>query len=173
MNNLVVVKAKVFKENGRTWVTSVDVAKDYNKRHDNVLQAIQNLECSKEFRLLNFKESPYENSQGKSQPMYKMTRDGFTFLAMGFSGKKAARFKEAYINLFNQHERAYVDWGRYADELHELNKSFCVSLNDHNQKICTLEQKVYGEHESRICRCNQHNQNAANFFSHPPWITNS
>jgi Rha family phage regulatory protein len=36
---------------------------------------------------------------------YRITRDGFVFLAMGFTGTKAAQFKEAYINVFNQMEK--------------------------------------------------------------------
>lgn len=55
-------------------------------------------------RLLNFEESSYRNEQGKRQPCVVMTRDGFTFLVMGYRGKKAAAFKEAYIERFNQME---------------------------------------------------------------------
>jgi Rha family phage regulatory protein len=84
--------------------TSLVVAEKFGKRHDNVLAAIEGLECSPEFRLLNFKESSYLNSQNKPQPMVEMTRDGFTFLAMGFTGKEAARWKEKYIAAFNAME---------------------------------------------------------------------
>ena len=41
------------------------------------------------FGLLNFKESSYLNDQGKRQPMFEMTRAGFSVLAMGFTGKRA------------------------------------------------------------------------------------
>lgn len=84
---------------------SLMVAKMFGKRHDNVLRDIETMECSKEFRLLNFEESSYKNEQGKKQPCVNMTRDGFTFLVMGYRGKKAAQFKEAYINRFNQMEK--------------------------------------------------------------------
>lgn len=85
-------------------VDSLYVAQMFNKRHDDVLKSIRNLDCSEEFRLRNFAESAYLNQQGKKQPCYAMTRDGFTFLVMGYRGKKAARFKEAYIRRFNQME---------------------------------------------------------------------
>lgn len=62
-----------------------------------MLQSIKNLECTEEFRLLNFQESSYLNEQQRDTPEYLMTRDGFTFLAMGFTGPRAAVFKEAYI----------------------------------------------------------------------------
>jgi hypothetical protein len=48
----------------------------------------QNLECSEQFRLLNFKQSSYSNSQNKEMPMFELTRDGFSFLVMNFTGAK-------------------------------------------------------------------------------------
>lgn len=54
---------------------------------------------------LNFAPSKYKDDRGKFQPCVMMTRDGFTFLAMGFTGKKAAQFKEAYIKRFNEMEK--------------------------------------------------------------------
>lgn len=85
-------------------VDSLIVAEMFEKRHDDVLRSIRNLDCSEEFRLRNFTESSYRNGQGKKQPCYYMTRDGFVFLAMGYRGKKASQFKEAYIKRFNQME---------------------------------------------------------------------
>lgn len=83
---------------------SLIVAQMFERRHDNVLRDIKTLDCSDEFRRLNFEESSYINEQGKRQPCVNMTRDGFTFLVMGYRGKKAARFKEAYIRRFNEME---------------------------------------------------------------------
>ena len=83
---------------------SLIVARMFERRHDNVLRDIKTLDCSDEFRRLNFEESSYINEQGKKQPCVNMTRDGFTFLVMGYRGKKAARFKEAYIKRFNEME---------------------------------------------------------------------
>ena len=86
-------------------VDSLFVAKFFNKGHRNVLADIRNLDCSEEFRLLNFQQSYYKNAQGKKQPCYAMTKDGFTFLVMGYRGKKAAKFKELYIRRFNEMEQ--------------------------------------------------------------------
>ena len=47
----------------------------------------------------------YTDEQGKRRPRYAMTRDGFTFLAMGYRGEKAAKFKELYIKRFNEMEK--------------------------------------------------------------------
>lgn len=94
----------VFVEKDRTWVSSLDVAERFEKEHKNVIRDIKNLECSEEFAALNFEPGSYKDSQNQERPQYFMTRDGFVFLAMGFIGKRAARFKEAYINEFNRME---------------------------------------------------------------------
>lgn len=86
--------------------SSLDIAETFERKHNNVMHDIRNLNCSAKFRLLNFEQSEYINEQGRSQPHYIMTRDGFTFLVMGYTGEKAAQFKEAYIERFNQMERA-------------------------------------------------------------------
>ncbi|ENW86648.1 hypothetical protein F906_01707 [Acinetobacter pseudolwoffii] len=82
--------------------TSLKVAKYFQRNHRDVLRAIKNCGCSDEFRQRNFAQSSYLNEQGKSQPMYEMTKNGFSFIAMGFTGKQAAQFKESYINAFDE-----------------------------------------------------------------------
>ena len=88
--------------------TSLDIAETFEKEHKNVLKDIRELECSEEFGRLNFEQPYYINSQNKKQPLYYMTKDGFTLLAMGYSGEKAMRFKEAYIRQFNAMEKALI-----------------------------------------------------------------
>ena len=61
----------------------------FGKRHDNVLRAIERLECSEKFNALNFEVVKYIDQKGQARTMYNMTKDGFTLLAMGFTGKKA------------------------------------------------------------------------------------
>lgn len=89
-----------------TVVSSLDIAETFGKEHRRVLQDIREIGCSEEFRLHNFVQSFYENSQGKQQPMFFVTRDGFVLLAMGYTGELAMRFKEAYIKQFNAMENA-------------------------------------------------------------------
>lgn len=93
----------LYEKNGQPFCDSLQIAETFGKTHDNVLRDIKNLECSEHFSLLNFEERNYKN-RGKKYPKYFLTKDGFTFLVMGYRGKKAARFKEAYINRFNQME---------------------------------------------------------------------
>lgn len=89
-------------------VTSLDVAATFEKEHKNILKDIRELACSEEFRLLNFEQSEYLNQQSHKQPMYYITRDGFTLLVMGYTGEKAMMFKEAYIRQFNAMEKALI-----------------------------------------------------------------
>lgn len=94
-------------QNGeRLFVTSLDISNHFGKQHKVVLRAIENLDCSAEFGRRNFAPSSYNNSQNKAQPMYEITRDGFVFLCMGFTGQQAALWKERYIDAFNRMEAA-------------------------------------------------------------------
>lgn len=86
-------------------VSSLDVAETFGKEHKHVLRDIRELHCSEEFRQSNFEQSKYMNEQNRQQPMYYMTRDGFTILVMGYTGEKAMKFKEAYIKQFNVMEK--------------------------------------------------------------------
>ncbi len=99
---------RIHKEDA-TVVTSLDIAETFGKEHRRVLQDIRELQCSEKFRLLNFVQSSYINLQNKNQPMYLVTRDGFTILVMGYTGEKAMKFKEGYIRQFNAMEKALID----------------------------------------------------------------
>jgi len=96
-------------EGGKVVTSSVEIARVFDKRHDDVLKAIRNLlsDLSGDY-LRNFAEVSieYQNGKGGTQtaPAYHLTRDGFTLLAMGFNGKKALAFKLAYIDAFNKME---------------------------------------------------------------------
>lgn len=93
----------VFVENNQLITDSLIVAETFGKRHDDVLKSIRNLDCSEEFSLRNFAETPYRHPQnGQTYSKYLITQDGFSFLVMGYTGKEAARFKEMYINEFNR-----------------------------------------------------------------------
>ena len=96
---------------GRPTTTSLDVARHFGKRHDDVLKAARNLVADlPDGCLRNFAETSIEVAQPnggfREVPAYRLTRDGFTLLAMGFTGKKALQFKLAYIDEFNRMERA-------------------------------------------------------------------
>lgn len=79
--------------------TSLKVAEVFEKDHRHVLESIRNLVAEKSAAKF-FRETSYKN-RGKEYPMYEMNRDGFSLLAMGFTGEKALRWKLEYINAFN------------------------------------------------------------------------
>lgn len=103
---------------GQPITTSLKVAEAFGKRHDNVLRKLESLECSKEFNALNFEAVEYVDPKGEKRPAYEMTKDGFIFVVMGFTGKQAAAIKEAYIKAFNEMaDKLYVKPASLASDL--------------------------------------------------------
>lgn len=102
------VEIRIVNKEEVTVITSIDVAETFGKEHKRVLQDIRELRCSEEFGKHNFVPSSYTSVQNKELPMYYITRDGFTLLAMGYNGEKAMQFKEAYIRQFNEMEKALL-----------------------------------------------------------------
>ena len=129
MNELVEI---VSERNGVPITTSLIVAEKFGKRHQEVLYAIEGRECSckgsgckkcngrgyQQLGLLQedleinakshlskmFKKSSYKDNGGRKRPLYYMDKDGFTLLAMGFTGEKALRWKIDYIKAFDAME---------------------------------------------------------------------
>ncbi len=102
------VEVKRISKTEMTVVSSLDVAETFEKNHRDVMESIRNIETNinrAEFSALFYLDS-YKASNGKMNPMYLMTRDGFTLLVMGYTGAKAMQFKLAYIKQFNAMERA-------------------------------------------------------------------
>ena len=92
----------VYSSNGRDVTTSLKVAEVFGKEHKRVLQDLRELSCSEEFRVHNFVHTHYIHPQNNQKyDMFEITRDGFSFLAMGYTGAKAAKFKEDFIRYFN------------------------------------------------------------------------
>lgn len=96
MNDLVIMKSR------KALTTSLKVAETFGKNHRNVLRSIKNLTAQNCAVKKMFAESTYVNDRGQEQPMYYMNRDGFTLLAMGFTGRDAMKFKLEYIEAFNR-----------------------------------------------------------------------
>lgn len=109
--------------------TSRAVAEQFGKQHKNVIRDIENLratldetENGKAFNRLNFEPVTLPDAKGESRPAYLLTRDGFTLLAMGFTGAKAVQFKVAYINAFNRMERFIKGGGLPAPAIQSIEK---------------------------------------------------
>lgn len=85
---------------GALTTTSRDIAETFGKEHKDVLRRIRDLDCSEEFNRRNFAPVEYVDAHGQAQTEYRITRAGFAFVAMGFTGARAAQWKERYINAF-------------------------------------------------------------------------
>lgn len=85
--------------------TSLKVAEIFEKKHQHVMESIRKLTVENSTVRKMFVEDSYLNSRNQQQPMYYMNRDGFTLLAMGFTGSKAMEFKLKYIEAFNKMEQ--------------------------------------------------------------------
>ena len=86
----------------RAFANSRDVAEFFEKRHDHVLRDIDILIGSDTEAAPNFGECPYKSAKGgRTYRSFDMDQEGFTLLAMGFTGPKALQFKRLYIRAFN------------------------------------------------------------------------
>lgn len=106
------MKELVMLENEQVITTSLKVAEVFEKRHDRVLRAIENaisnLPKNGDVEKAFFKTN-YVDDKGEKRPMYFLNRDAFTFVAMGFTGEKAAEWKWKYIQAFNAMERKLIE----------------------------------------------------------------
>lgn len=129
-------------EDGRVVADSRTVAEVFEKEHRNVTRAIDNLEISNEFRLLNFEQGSYIDRNGDEQRCFQMTRDGFSMLVMGFNGSKAARWKEKYIETFNAMEAELLHQARLKNVDFDSPKTILgvvLALKDKSER---LEQQL-------------------------------
>ena len=96
-------------KNGKLTVSSLQVAKDFGKRPSDVHETIENLTTENSAVKKFFTESTYINERGREYRCYDITRDGFSLLVMGFTGKKALEWKLKYIEAFNLMEQKLID----------------------------------------------------------------
>lgn len=96
----------ILNQNNQPTTTSKIIADTFHKVHRDVVRAINNLDIPEDFRMRNFAQSKFkaENVNGVEYDCYEMTRDGFTLLAMGFTGKKAIEWKIKFIEAFRAME---------------------------------------------------------------------
>ncbi|EOH6591249.1 Rha family transcriptional regulator [Campylobacter coli] len=153
MNNVVFINNQevVFEnKDEQVFCTSLDVVKVFGKQHKHILELIgekfNNNEiknfCEPNFRL-SFKTRKIEGFRGKERkyPYYQLTKDGFSFIAMGLTGRKADKFKIEFINAFNEMKniiRSNNQTTNYSD--YEFIKKQNEILN---QITCTQSSTIY------------------------------
>lgn len=100
-----VVGVSFYECNGQKMVSSRDVAENFEKEHKDVIRSVENIKAQNCALTSMFFKTTYTAGTGKAYPMYLMNRDGFSLLAMGFTGSKAMEWKLKYIQAFNAMER--------------------------------------------------------------------
>lgn len=137
MTNLINITNK----DGDLIVSSREVANNFEKNHQHILRDIKEYishrpNLDSEF----FIESEYINSRGQKYPQYLLTRDGFTLLAMGFTGKQALEWKLKYIEAFNKMEKAI-------QEVYHISETAIV-----NNIMGELENKIFTSIDERLAK---------------------
>jgi len=123
MTVLTINQPKIKLQGKHATTTSLNLAEVFGRRHRDVMRRIRKLDCSPEFMKANFcavaKTVAMPQGGTRRFPYYNITRDGFTILAMGFTGAKAMQFKEAYIAAFNAMEASLCEPSQQ-DEMRQL-----------------------------------------------------
>lgn len=135
---------------GQITTTSNQVAAHFGKRHADVIRAIKKMEIPAEYRernfALTFNEVPGPNGAVRKDPAYRITRDGFTLLAMGFTGKEAMQWKVAYLTAFNQMEQELLARTPYTvqpgDKLTEAQQQALRTMLESNVKRLPKEKQA-------------------------------
>lgn len=144
------MKELVFKgESNQVLTNSLLVAEKFGKNHRDVLESIRELikGCAENSATPMYAKSSYIHPQNSQEyPMFVMNRDGFTLLAMGFTGEKALQFKLEYINAFNKMEETIKNGG------FNVPKSFreALLLAAEQQEVIENQQKQIEEKNAKI-----------------------
>ena len=132
----------VFLQNNQALTTSLKVAEVFDRRHDRVLRAIEDAKSNlpKNGDVENaIITATYVDTKGESRPMYLLNRDGFMFVVMGFTGKKAAELKWNYIQAFNAMEQKIIEllaerkseeWRAIRQAGKRGNKKMCAAIHE-------------------------------------------
>lgn len=135
--------------------TSLQVAEKFEKRHNNVMRDIRGLLKNERTKQM-FEISSYtEKQNGQEYPMYYMSRDGFTLLAMGFTGEKALDWKIRYINAFNAMEEMLKE--RSTQSWATARAQGKITRNEETSVLKTLVEYAKGQdysHEDRLLYMN-------------------
>ena len=129
---LLAVRSKIF-------TTSLQIAEVFEKRHADILRIIDGMPFD-DFTGRNFALSEYVDSTGRKLPMYKITKDGFALLVMGFTGERAYKWKIEYIKAFNLMQEELLKRSRRKSESGQRAK-----IAAKNRKIALLKRQMAGK----------------------------
>ena len=144
MTDLVIMKDR------QVVTSSLNVAEGFEKQHGHILRDIDSLEKD----VSNFGEMFFESSEpdsyGRERRVVYMNRDGFTLLAMGFTGKKALQFKLKYIEAFNQMEEHIKQQVKIPTTPRDLALLALSAGEETNQRVDELDTRVADLEENTV-----------------------
>ncbi len=141
MKNLIVINDQEVNfevVDGEVFTTSLDIAAVFEKRHADIISKIAELPAD-DFNERNFSLVKYQDQKGEFRPMYKITRDGFSLLVMGFTGEKAYKWKIEFINAFNKMEAIIKNGGITNDKFTQV----LTALSEKSSEADRFRQKYY------------------------------
>ncbi len=145
--NLSANKPRIISVRGEPMTTSLAVAEHFDKLHKNVIRDIRT-EISdladSAFTDKHFVETTQFDVQGKEQVIYRLTETGFSFIAMGFTGATASRWKRAYVETFFAMRNALQSQAatkvlELTNQIEFERQAFAEAAVDQNAKIYMLE----------------------------------
>lgn len=140
MNDLVIMK------NQQAVTSSLQVAEVFEKNHRDVLKAITNLKRDVRNFAQMFSETNIPDSYNRNRRAFYMNRDGFTLLAMGFTGDKALQFKLQYIEAFNSME----EQAKLPTSPREIARLTLQANEETNQRLDSVEGDVKDLKENQV-----------------------
>ena len=149
-------------KNGQVLASSREVAERFGKAHDKVKRSIKSFEKDVAIFGEMFILSYYDDSYGRKQEEYLMTRDGFSLLCMGFTGKKALEWKLKYIDAFNQMEDRLKNENQLTEEeklkLQLFSKDASEVAYAHNRLIELATAPLIAENEELKPKAEYHDE---------------
>lgn len=135
----------VFKGNaGQALTSSLLVAEKFGKEHKHVLESIREAikGCAENSADPMFVETTYINGQnGQEYPMFVMNEDGFSLIAMGFTGKKAFKFKLDFIAAFKAMKKQLKEQQKPLSAVQMFALQANINL-EHEERLSNVEQKL-------------------------------
>ena len=163
------------KQDGQLVVSSRQIAEDFDKRHSDVLEKIEELIKTENSVMTMFIESSYKAGTGKDYKEYLITRDGFSLLVMGFTGAKALQWKLKYIEAFNKMEEHIkgqaLNTSELSPELQMFNQMFkAIANNELEQKklkaaVEEAKEEIKGIREAVTLEPNQWRKDTATLIN--------
>lgn len=147
MTDLVIMKDR------QAVTSSLNLAESFEKEHKNVIQVIefkiQSAENSAHYKKM-FALGSYIDSRGREQKMYYMNRAGWTFIAVGFSGRKADSFKLKYIDAFDQMENHIKQQAQIPTTPRELALLALSAGEETNQRVDDIDDRLTDIEENKL-----------------------